>query len=284
MNSFRFVNLYLLQVFRGSMLLRRWLPFLKEMQIQEVQTGMNIHVITMTNLWYKCTSTNKSNWSGVCIYWHILCTFQPPNTAAPKLGMHQQNWTSGGRDHDNTRPLRVKVTHILDPTLEVSAGRREPSTCNFLPRPRPSFVMESALICCRQITRHRQVITLYWAMTGPASWGTKTTQSLPLVSYCQPRSLQTWSFRRIGCTSWTLQRTAASLKKETVVGHLTDLWHVFAIFVAFVIWSENFFNISYIKGEWKALQRRNQTICVRLDVSKVGPCIISISCHWHTHT
>ena len=122
MNSFRFVNLYLLQVFRGSMLLRRWLPFLKEMQIQEVQTGMNIHVITMTNLWYKCTSTNKSNWSGVCIYWHILCTFQPPNTAAPKLGMHQQNWTSGGRDHDNTRPLRVKVTHILDPTLEVSAA------------------------------------------------------------------------------------------------------------------------------------------------------------------
>ena len=50
-------------------------------------------------------------------------------------------------------------------------------------------------------------------------------------------------------------------------------------FVAFVICSENFFNISYIKGEWKALQRRNQTICVRLDVSKVGPCIISISCH-----
>ena len=53
-------------------------------------------------------------------------------------------------------------------------------------------------------------------------------------------------------------------------------------FVAFVFCLENFFNISYIKGERKALQRRNQIICgyrVRLDVSKVGPCIISISCH-----
>ena len=53
--------------------------------------------------------------------------------------------------------------------------------------------MESALICCRQITRHRQVITLYWAMTGPTSWGTKKTQSLPLASCRQPRSLQTRS-------------------------------------------------------------------------------------------
>ena len=56
---------YLLQVFRGPMLLWRWLSFVQEMQIQEVQTGINqnwtpIHVLTMMNLGYKCTSTNKS--------------------------------------------------------------------------------------------------------------------------------------------------------------------------------------------------------------------------------
>ena len=32
-------------------------------------------------------------------------------------------------------------------------------------------------------------------------------------------------------------------------------------FVAFAICSENFLNISNIKGEWKALQRPNQIIC-----------------------
>ena len=63
-------------------------------------------------------------------------------------------------------------------------------------------------------------------MTGPTSWGTKTTQSLPLASYCQPRSLQTWSFDRIGCTSWTLQRTDSLLEQGDSRRTLNRLiWH-----------------------------------------------------------